>query len=55
MVGEFLSRLSSRSPGLRRALWRGWYNLLAGRYRQSGWTFMNYGYAPLGAAASSSG
>ena len=41
--------LASRLPASKRLLWRAWYELLAGRYRQPGWTFMNYGYrAPAG-------
>jgi SAM-dependent methyltransferase len=36
--------LASRLPVSKRLLWRGWYQFLAGRYRQPGWTFMNYGY-----------
>lgn len=50
MVSAFLGRLCVRSPRLRRALWRGWYDLLAGRYRSREWTFMNYGYVPEGPA-----
>jgi ubiquinone/menaquinone biosynthesis C-methylase UbiE len=36
--------LASRLPASKRLLWRGWYQFLAGRYRQPGWTFMNYGF-----------
>jgi SAM-dependent methyltransferase len=43
--------LASRFPGSKRLLWRGWYGFLAGRYRQAGWTFMNYGYRAPGAGA----
>ena len=34
----------SRTAGGKRLLWRGWYQFLAARYRDAGWTFMNYGY-----------
>jgi ubiquinone/menaquinone biosynthesis C-methylase UbiE len=36
--------LASRLPTSKRLLWRGWYQFLAARYRQPGWTFMNYGF-----------
>ena len=36
--------LASRLPASKRLLWRGWYQLLAGRYREPSWTFMNYGF-----------
>jgi SAM-dependent methyltransferase len=48
-----LVSLASRAPASKRLLWRGWYQFLASRYRQPGWTFMNYGYradAPLALA-----
>lgn len=32
-------------------MWRQWYEFLAGRYGQKDWSFMNYGYAPLGSHA----
>jgi SAM-dependent methyltransferase len=41
--------LASRLPEPKRWLWRGWYQFLASRYRQPGWTFMNYGYRAEGA------
>ncbi len=47
MVNKVLGRMVAASPGLRKALWRNWYQLLARRYRQADWTFMNYGYAEL--------
>jgi ubiquinone/menaquinone biosynthesis C-methylase UbiE len=37
-----------RFAPLKRTLWRKWYDYLAGRYRESDWTFMNYGYAGRG-------
>src|SRR4030095_14006956 len=49
-----LARLASRATRTargRRARWRPWYQFLAARYREPGWTFMNYGYRdPSGAA-----
>lgn len=35
-------------PRARRFLWKTWYQFLAGRFPVEGWTFMNYGYQPLG-------
>jgi ubiquinone/menaquinone biosynthesis C-methylase UbiE len=32
-------------PGLKKFLWRSWYNYLARSHRAPEWTFMNYGYA----------
>jgi ubiquinone/menaquinone biosynthesis C-methylase UbiE len=51
LPNRLFSRLSAASPPLRRTLWRYWYDLLAGRYQQADWTFMNYGYAATEAAA----
>lgn len=34
------------SPGLRRLLWRWWYDRLATKFPSGDWTFMNYGFAP---------
>lgn len=43
MLGElFVTFL--RIPGLKKAMWRGWYQILAKRYRGADWTFMNYGF-----------
>jgi SAM-dependent methyltransferase len=50
-LNNLFARLGAASPPLRRSLWRCWYNLLAGRYQQAEWTFMNYGYAPTDGAA----
>jgi ubiquinone/menaquinone biosynthesis C-methylase UbiE len=47
MVSQMLARMGSRSPWVRRSLWRTWYGFLAGRYRQPEWKFMNYGYAAV--------
>lgn len=46
-VHALLGGLGAWSPRVKQVLWRTWYELLAGRYRQPDWTFMNYGYAPL--------
>jgi ubiquinone/menaquinone biosynthesis C-methylase UbiE len=51
LPNKLFARLGAASPRLRRSLWRCWYNLLAGRYQQTEWTFMNYGYAPTDGAA----
>ena len=47
MLAEFFGRLGALSPGLKRSLWRTWYELLAARFSQADWTFMNYGFADL--------
>jgi ubiquinone/menaquinone biosynthesis C-methylase UbiE len=49
LLARFVS-LASRLPASKRLLWRAWYQFLAARYRQPGWTFMNYGYRDAGAA-----
>jgi SAM-dependent methyltransferase len=46
-----LASLATRTARGRRALWRTWYQFLAARYREPGWTFMNYGYRDPGGAA----
>ena len=46
-VVSLLARWVRQSPALRRSLWKGWYELLAGRHQQQDWKFMNFGYAPL--------
>lgn len=47
MPTRILGPLIEASPGLKRGLWRRWYQFLAGSYRQGDWTFMNYGFADL--------
>lgn len=47
MLSRWLGTLGARSPRLRHALWRAGYEVLARRYGQADWTFMNYGYAAL--------
>jgi SAM-dependent methyltransferase len=44
MLTRLLVFLTSISPGLRRVLWRWWYNKLAKQIGQAEWTFMNYGF-----------
>jgi SAM-dependent methyltransferase len=51
LPNQLFGRLGAASPLFKRRLWRCWYDFLAARYRQSDWTFMNYGYAVTGAAA----
>jgi SAM-dependent methyltransferase len=41
---ERVVSLAGRLPGSKRLLWRSWYQFLAARYGQPGWTFMNYGF-----------
>jgi len=43
LLARFVSFVSRSGRG-KRLLWRGWYQFLAGRYRDPRWTFMNYGY-----------
>ena len=47
MIAKLFISLLRLSPGLQRALWRWWYQRLAKRATDSGWTFMNYGYSSL--------
>lgn len=44
---NLLGPLVAASPGLRRTLWKRWYQFLADGYRQEDWTFMNYGFGDL--------
>ncbi|WP_409523358.1 class I SAM-dependent methyltransferase [Nitrincola sp. MINF-07-Sa-05] len=45
---RFLSSINQGSAPawLQKGLWKGWYSLLARRWRDDGWTFMNYGWVP---------
>jgi SAM-dependent methyltransferase len=47
LPNQLFGRLGAASPRLKGWLWRSWYDLLAGRYPQADWTFMNYGYAAV--------
>ncbi len=51
MFAKIFTTLCRMSPALRRVMWRQWYEFLAGRYQGKAWTFMNYGFAPVGANA----
>jgi SAM-dependent methyltransferase len=54
MVADAFLWVLNRTPSLRRALWRTFFDLLASRFRDIGWwTLMNYGYADSGGAARS--
>jgi SAM-dependent methyltransferase len=44
MLGRIFIALAG-VPGLKKLLWRTWYNYLARSHRAPDWTFMNYGYA----------
>jgi ubiquinone/menaquinone biosynthesis C-methylase UbiE len=46
VLGKLFIALCSL-PGLKKLLWRSWYNYLARSHRAPEWTFMNYGYATL--------
>ena len=46
-LSDFALKLLSTadaSPRLKALLWRRWYELLARKYNQGDWTFMNYGF-----------
>jgi ubiquinone/menaquinone biosynthesis C-methylase UbiE len=47
MLTKMVGPIVAASPGLRRALWKRWYQFLAGGYPRAEWTFMNYGFAEL--------
>jgi len=42
---RFLCRIS---PKLKVLIWKQWYQLISKYYKRKEWTFMNYGYAPIG-------
>jgi ubiquinone/menaquinone biosynthesis C-methylase UbiE len=44
MLANRVVSIAHRRPGLRRWRWRNWYQFLARRYPDAGWTFMNYGF-----------
>ena len=49
MMADAFLWVLNRTPSLRRALWRVFFDLLASRFRDIGWwTLMNYGYAERG-------
>ena len=45
MLTKTFGVILAASPGLKRALWKRWYQFLAGGYPQAEWSFMNYGFA----------
>lgn len=47
MIAELFGLVFRISPNLKRPLWRMGYDLLARRYTDGDWAFMNYGYAEL--------
>lgn len=49
LFAEAFLWMTRRSPRLRRSLFRGLFELLAGKFRDvTWWQYMNYGFAPLG-------
>ena len=47
MITKLFISLVRLSPKFQRSIWRWWYQRLAKRATDSGWTFMNYGYSSL--------
>jgi SAM-dependent methyltransferase len=48
LIAETFLWMTRWSPRLRRSLWRGLFELLAGKFRDvTWWQYMNYGFAPL--------
>lgn len=47
MLTKIFAPLIASSPGLKRTIWKRWYQFLAGGYQIEDWTFMNYGFAEL--------
>lgn len=45
MITRLFVFLLSLSPGMRKRVWRWWYQTMARRHRGADWTFMNYGFA----------
>lgn len=45
LVMEIFLKLTDY-PFFRRIIWKGVYKLLAARFKEKNWSFMNYGYAP---------
>lgn len=45
MLASLFELICQRSPGLKRALWRVWYEYLAAGCADEDWTFMNLGFA----------
>jgi ubiquinone/menaquinone biosynthesis C-methylase UbiE len=47
MIAKLFISIVRFSPRFQRAMWKWWYQRLAKRATDSGWTFMNYGYISL--------
>ncbi|MCH8330968.1 MAG: class I SAM-dependent methyltransferase [Bacteroidetes bacterium] len=47
MLSRIFRAILEVSPGIKRSLWKWWYQRLANRGHDIGWTFMNYGYSPM--------
>ena len=47
MITKVLGAVTAASPRLKRQMWRGWYEFLAGGFAQQEWSFMNYGFESL--------
>ena len=46
MLAKLFISLLNFSPALKRAAWKWWYQRLAHRGMETGWSFMNYGFTP---------
>ena len=47
MIAKLFISIVKISPGFQRTMWKWWYQRLAKRVHNSGWTFMNYGFCPF--------
>jgi len=47
ILAKLLGLITRLFPRLKRSLWQRWYDFLAAKNTEAGWTFMNYGFAPL--------
>jgi SAM-dependent methyltransferase len=47
-IADAFTSVTRSFPNIRKLMWKELYQLLARLYRNAEWTFMNYGYAPLG-------
>ena len=48
MITKLYKTLCQRFPNFKKRSRKLMYQFMAGYYRESDWTLMNYGYAPLG-------
>ena len=46
MLAKIFISIVRLSPGFQKAMWKWWYQRLARRGHNTGWSFMNYGYTP---------